>query len=73
MSYPLWYTYSMIIETDMKKESIFKVVFTNDSDVFIKAMDEEHARRIVERNSTQWLSAEITIEMIIKKIEKVEG
>jgi predicted nucleic acid-binding protein len=55
-----------------KKESIFEVTFTNDSTVFIKAMDEEHARRIVERNSTQWLSAELTIEMIIKKIEKVE-
>jgi hypothetical protein len=56
----------------MKKESIFEVTFTNDSTVFIKAMDEAHARRIVERNSTQWLSAELTIEMIIKKIEKVE-
>jgi len=57
----------------IERESIFKVVFTNDSDVFIKATDEEHARRIVERNSTQWLSADLTIEMIIKKIEKVEG
>tara|TARA_Y100000310_G_scaffold324963_1_gene387648 strand:- start:594 stop:770 length:177 start_codon:yes stop_codon:yes gene_type:complete len=57
--------------TTMKKESIFKVTFTNDSDVFIKAMDEEHARRIVERNGAQWLSAELTVEMIIKKIEKV--
>ena len=55
------------------KESIFKVTFTNDSTVFIKAMDEEHAKRIVERNGTQWLSAELTVEMIIKKIEKVEG
>ena len=55
----------------MKNESVFKVTFTNDSDVFIKAMDKAHARRIVERNSTQWLSAELTIEMIIKKIEKV--
>ena len=56
----------------IEKESIFKVVFTNDSDVFIKAMDKEHARRIVERNGTQWLSAELTVDMIIKKIEKVE-
>ena len=55
------------------KESIFKVTFTNDSTVFIKAMDEEHAKRIVERNGTEWLSAELTVEMIIKKIEKVEG
>jgi len=54
------------------KETIFKVTFTNDSTVFIQAMDEAHARRIVERNSTEWLSADLTIEMIIKKIEKVE-
>ncbi len=69
MSYFLWY-YNLMMK--MKTESIFKVTFTNDSTVFIKAMDEEHARRIVERNSTEWLSAELTIEMIIKKIEKVE-
>ena len=57
---------------EMKKESIFKVTFTNDSTVFIKAMDEGHAKRIVERNATQWLSAELTVEMIVKKIEKVD-
>jgi len=56
----------------IKNESIFEVTFTNDSTVFIKAMDKAHARRIVERNSTQWLSSEVTIEMIIKKIEKVD-
>ncbi len=56
-------------EQEMKKESTFKVTFTNDSTVFIQAMDEEHAKRIVERNGTQWLSAELTVEMIIKKIE----
>ena len=56
----------------MNEESIFKVTFTNDSTVFIKAMDEGHAKRIVERNGTQWLSAELTVEMIVKKIEKVE-
>tara|TARA_Y100000310_G_scaffold200742_1_gene200807 strand:+ start:63 stop:263 length:201 start_codon:yes stop_codon:yes gene_type:complete len=55
----------------MKKEDVFKVTFTNDSTVFIMAMDKEHAKRIVERNSKQWLSAELTIEMIVKKIEKV--
>ena len=69
LSYPLCYHNLMM---KMKTESIFKVTFTNDSTVFIKAMDEEHAKRIVERNGTQWLSAELTVEMIIKKIEKVE-
>jgi GTP-dependent phosphoenolpyruvate carboxykinase len=57
----------------MKKESIFKVTFTNDSDIFIKAMDEGHARRIVEKAGKEWLAGETTIEMIVKKIEKVEG
>ena len=68
--------YTICIESErlkkMKTESIFKVTFTNDSTVFIKAMDEGHAKRIVERNGTQWLSAELTVEMIVKKIEKVE-
>jgi len=58
--------------TNMKKENIYKVTFTNNSTVFIQAMDEAHARRIVERNSTEWLSAEVTIEMIIKSIEECE-
>ena len=56
----------------MKNEKIFEVTFTNDSTVFIKAMDEEHAKRIVERNGTQWLSAELTVEMIIKSIKECE-
>ena len=56
----------------MKKENIYKVTFTNNSTVFIQAMDEEHAKRIVERNGTQWLSAELTVEMIIKSIEECE-
>jgi hypothetical protein len=56
----------------IKNESIFEVTFTNDSTVFIKAMDKAHARCIVERNGTQWLSSELTVDMIIKKIEKVD-
>ena len=56
-----------------KKESIFTVTFTNNSSVFIKAMDEGHARRIVERNGTTWTRADDKVEMIIKKIEKVNG
>jgi len=65
MSHPPCYTVRMMIEN----ESIFEVTFTNDSTVFIKATDKAHARRIVERNSTQWLSGEQTVDMIIKKIE----
>ena len=57
---------------EMKKESIFKVTFTNDSTVFIQAMDEEHAKRIVERNGTTWTRAEDKVEMIIKSIEECE-
>jgi hypothetical protein len=53
-----------------KIESIFTVTFTNGSTVFIKARDRGHARRIVERNGTQWLSSELTVDMIIKKIER---
>ena len=71
MSHLVCYTYSMIIETDMKTESIFTVTFTNSSTVFIKAMDEGHARRIVEKNGNTWTRADDKVEMIIKKIEKV--
>ena len=56
---------------EMKKESIFTVTFTNHSTVFIKAMDEGHARRIVEKNGNTWTRADDKVEMIIKKIEKV--
>ena len=56
----------------MKKENIFKVTFTNNSTVFIQAMDEDHARRIVERNGTTWTRAEDKVEMIIKNIEECE-
>ena len=68
MSHPLCYTVRMMI----KKESIFTVTFTNGSSVFIQAMDEDHARRIVERNGTTWTRAEDKVEMIIKSIEECE-
>ena len=55
------------------KETIFEVTFTNDSTVFVKATDKEHAKRIVERNGTEWLSAELTVEMIIKSIEEAKN
>ena len=53
----------------MKKESIFEVTFTNSSSVFIKAMDEGHARRIVEKNGSTWTRGEHSVEMVIEKIE----
>ena len=56
----------------MKKENIFKVTFTNNSTVFIQAMNEDHARRIVERNGTTWTRAEDKVEMIIKSITECE-
>ena len=56
----------------IENESIFEVTFTNDSTVFIQAMDEDHARRIVERNGTTWTRAEDKVEMIIKSIEECE-
>jgi|TARA_B110001454_G_C12460342_1_gene325908 hypothetical protein len=58
---------------EMKKETIFEVTFTNHSTVFIKAMDKGHARRIVEKNGTQWSAAGITVEMIIDKIEEAKN
>mgnify|MGYP003151763926 CR=1 FL=1 len=54
-----------------KKENIFEVTFTNRSTVFIKAMDEGHARRIVEKNGNTWTRADDSVEMVIEKIEKV--
>ena len=68
MSNPPCYTVRMMI----KKESIFTVTFTNGSSVFIQAMDEAHARSIVERNGTTWTRAEDKVEMIIKSITECE-
>ena len=53
------------------KENIYTVTFTNNSSVFIKAMDEGHARRIVERNGTTWTRGDDKVKMIIEKIEKL--
>ena len=58
--------------TNMKNEKIFEVTFTNDSTVFIQAMDEAHARRIVERNGTTWTRADDKVEMVIKSITECE-
>ena len=56
----------------MKQEKIYTVKFTNGSSVFIQAMDEAHARRIVERNSTTWTRADDKVEMVIKSIKECE-
>ena len=53
----------------IKKEEIFTVTFTNGSSVFIKAMNEGHARRIVEKNGSTWTRGEHSVEMVIEKIE----
>ena len=56
----------------MKNENIYTVTFTNNSTAFIKAMDKDHARRIVDRNGTTWKRADDRVEMIIKSIEECE-
>jgi len=66
----MWYIITMRATKKMKKESIFTVTFTNSSTVFIKAMDEGHARRIVEKNGHTWKRANDTVEMVIEKIER---
>ena len=59
--------------TNMKQEKIFTVKFTNGSSVFIQAMDEGHARRIVERNSATWTRGDDKVEMTIDKIEEAKN
>ena len=56
--------------TNMKQENIYTVKFTNGSSVFIQAMDEAHARRIVERNGSTWTRGDDSVEMVIEKIEE---
>ena len=73
-----YYTYSQSLDKGvfvcyiiyMKRESIFTVTFTNDSTVFIKAMDEGHVHRIIENTGGLWTSGEREVEMVIKKIER---
>ena len=57
----------------MKKETIFNVAFTDGGEVFIQAMDESHARRIVDGQSWQRNVEEKPFSRTIKKIEKVNG
>jgi hypothetical protein len=55
---------------EMKKESIFTVTFTDGGSVFIQAMDEGHARRIIKNNGL-W-SRNTHTESFERTIEKVE-
>ena len=62
----------IITMTAIKKESIFTVTFTEGGEVFIQAMDESHARRIIENNGLWSRNTEdVPFERAIKKIEKV--
>ena len=55
----------------MKKESIFTVTFTDGGEVFIQAMDEGHARRIVETNNVwRWNTEDEGHARTVRKIEK---
>ena len=57
---------------EMKKESIFTVTFTDGGEVFIQAMDEGHARRIIENNGLWSRNTDSeSFTRTIKKIEKV--
>ena len=56
---------------EMKKETIFTVTFTDGGEVFIQAMDEAHARRIIANNGLWHRNTEDQpFERTIKKIEK---
>jgi len=58
---------------EMKRERIFTVTFTDGGSVFIQAMDEGHARRIIEHNGL-WSRNTHTesFTRTIKKIEKAD-
>jgi|TARA_Y100000310_G_scaffold143550_1_gene142911 hypothetical protein len=57
-----------------KKESIFDVTFEDGGSVFIQAMDEGHARRIVETNNLwRWNTEDEGHARTVRKIEKVNG
>ena len=58
----------------MKTDSIFDVTFEDGGSVFIQAMDEEHARRIVETNNLwRWNTEDEGHARTVRKIEKVNG
>jgi hypothetical protein len=54
------------------KESIFTVTFTDGGEVFIQAMDEAHARRIIANNGLWRTDTEgVPFARSVKKVEKV--
>mgnify|MGYP003657167897 FL=1 len=55
---------------EMKRERIFTVTFTDGGSVFIQAMDEGHARRIIEHNGL-W-SRNTHTESFTRTIKKIE-
>ena len=58
------------IGINMMKDRTFTVTFTNGSSVFVRATDDTHARRIVERNGPTWTRGDDKVEMTIDKIEE---
>ena len=72
MYHPLCYTIRRKIKIMKdKKESIFTVTFTDGGEVFIQAMDESHARRIIKNNGLWHRNTEdVPFERTIKKVEK---
>ena len=58
------------IGISMMKDRTFTVTFTNGSSVFVRATDDTHARRIVERNGPTWTRGDDKVEMTIDKIEE---
>jgi hypothetical protein len=61
----------IMINTPKKPERIFTVTFSDGGSVFIQAMDEAAARRIVEGKSWQQNVESEPFTRTIKKIEKV--
>ena len=57
----------------IKTESIFTVTFTDGGEVFIQAMDEAHARRIIANNGLWHRNTEDKpFARTIEKVEKVD-
>ena len=61
-----------MINAPKKPERIFNVTFTDGGSVFIQAMDEGHARRIVEGKSWRENVESEPFTRTVKKIEKVD-
>ena len=63
-------TKKIMINTPNKPESIFTVTFTDGGEVFIQAMDEGHARRIIMANGL-W-SRNLDCGKFSREIKKIE-